>query len=124
GSTFTGATGVTFGGVAASFTFVSDTQLIATAPSQAVAATVDVIVRTPTGTSAVSSSDHFTYSAASAPTVTGVTASSGSTVGGDSVLITGTNFIGATEVKFGSESATFTVLDAAHLSAVVPSQAA
>jgi hypothetical protein len=44
------------------------------------------------------------------PIVTGISPSSGSTVGGTSVIITGSHFTGATAVKFGSSNATgFTV---------------
>jgi hypothetical protein len=74
GTGFTGATGVSFGSTAASsFTVNSATQITATAPAGS--RTVDVKVTTPRGTSATSSSDHFTYLnhfnvAFSPPTVT------------------------------------------------------
>ena len=43
---------------------------------------------------------------APAPTVTGVSPNTGPTAGGTSVTITGTNFTGATAVKFGGTAAT------------------
>jgi hypothetical protein len=62
GSGFTGATGVSFGTVAASNLIpVSDTQLTVTS-SPAAAGTVDVTVTTPAGTSAATPADQFTYS--------------------------------------------------------------
>jgi hypothetical protein len=124
GTNFTGATAVYFGSVAAaSFIVNSSTSITATSPPQATG-TVDITVTTYTGTSAVSSSDHFTYTAASAPTVTSLGTSSGSTGGGTSVTITGTNFTGATAVSFGSVAASFTVNSSTSITAIAPSQAA
>ena len=45
------------------------------------------------------------------PTVTGVSPSSGLTAGGTSVIITGTNFTGATAVKFGATNASSYTVD-------------
>jgi subtilisin family serine protease len=42
------------------------------------------------------------------PTVTGISPLTGSTAGGTAVTITGTNFLGATSVKFGTTQAVFT----------------
>ena len=58
------------------------------------------------GTSAVSPADQFTYTAAVAPTVTGISPTSGSSTGGTLVTITGTSFTGATAVDFGTTAAT------------------
>ncbi len=112
GSGFTGATGVSFGGVpAASFSVLSDGTLVATAPPQA-AGTVDVTVSTYAGTSAAVTADHFTYTAASAPTVSGVTPGSGTSTGGATVVVTGSGFTGAAGVSFGGVAADdFEVLD-------------
>jgi len=124
GSGFTGAQSVTFGGVpAASFVISSDTSITAVSPSQA-AGTVDVVVSGPTGTSAVSSSDHFTYNAASSPSVTGLSVTGGSTAGGLGVTVTGSYFTGATAVNFGTVAAAFTVLSDGTLVATAPPQAA
>jgi hypothetical protein len=125
GTNFTGATGVFFGGYAAtSFFFNSDSQLTAVAPVQA-AATVDITVTTPIGTSATSSSDQFTYNAASNPTVTAVSPNSGTTSGGTTVIITGTNIAGATAVKFGTVAAqSFTMNPDGTISALSPAESA
>jgi hypothetical protein len=54
------ASSVTFGGTAATFTVVSDTRINATAPRRSTG-TVNIVVTTPGGTSAVSASSQFTY---------------------------------------------------------------
>jgi len=56
-------------------------------PSARAAGTVDVTVVTPTGTTELSSADHYTYTAQSAPTVTGLNTSSGTTAGGTIVTM-------------------------------------
>ncbi len=104
GTNLAGATSVKFGSAAATNVSVNaqGTQLTATSPAGR--GTVDVTVTTPGGTSTTSSADQFTY--VSAPTVSGLTPSSGPTAGGTSVAITGTNLSGATSVRFGSSPAT------------------
>lgn len=59
-----------------------------------------------------------------APVVTQVAPSVGSTAGGISVTITGTNFTGATAVDFGNKPAQFTVVSATDITAVSPSASA
>ena len=125
GSHFTGATAVDFGSVPADdFTVLSDGSIVATAPPQA-AATVDVTVTTYSGTSATSSSDHFTYSNASLPTVSALSDTSGPATGGDAVTITGSYFTGATAVNFGSVTTSdFTVLSDSSILVTAPAQPA
>jgi hypothetical protein len=125
GSGLSGATGVFFGGVAAtSFSVSSDGSLTAVVPAGAVG-TVDVTVTAPGGSSATSSSDQFTYTAASAPTVTGVSPNTGTTAGGGTVTITGTHFTGATAVNFGTVAAAgFTVNSDTSITATAPPEAA
>jgi hypothetical protein len=125
GSGFTGATEVNFGSVEAeSFQVLDDTTLVATAPAQA-AGTCDLTVTTPSGTSATGSADKFTYTAAAAPSVTGVSPNSGTTPGGNAVTITGSGFTGATAVNFGSVAASdFTVNSDGSLTAYAPPEAA
>jgi hypothetical protein len=124
GSGFTGVTAVNFGTVSAGFTFQSDGWITATAPPQA-AATVHVTVVTTSGTSATSSADQFTYSAASAPAVTAVSPSGGSTAGGVQVIVIGSGFTAASAVNFGSVAADFfSVLSDSTIQAYAPAQTA
>ena len=125
GSGFTNADGVFFGSVAASsFTKGSDSSISATAPPEA-AGTVDVTVTAYGNVSAASSGDRFTYNSAAAPAVTGVSPSSGSTAGGTVVTITGTGFIGANSVMFGTTAAGNVAANSdTQITAVAPAQAA
>jgi hypothetical protein len=124
GTGFTGASAVSFGAVAAaSFIVNSDTSITAISPSQA-AGMVDVIVTTPTGTSATGSADQFTYTAAAAPAVSGLSLTTGSTAGGLVVDINGSGFTGATSVNFGTITTAFTVQSDSWIIATAPPQAA
>ena len=120
GTNFTGATGVKFGTTpAASFTVKSATQIIATAPAGAVGP-VNVIVTTAQGASGTSAADQFTYIG---PAITAVAPRVSSAVGGVSIIITGSNFTGATGVMFGTIPATkFTVNSATQITAVAPAE--
>jgi hypothetical protein len=105
GSGFTGATGVTFGGVAAtSFTVVDDNTITAVTPAGA-SGTVDVVVLDPAGNSAPVDFEYYVLSR-----IANVTPDSGTTAGGTTVRITGECFTGAAGVLFGSTPArSFTV---------------
>jgi len=60
-----------------------------------------------------------------APTVTSIAPNSGTTAGGTSVAIIGTNFTGATAVKFGATNATsYTINSATSITATSPAGAA
>jgi hypothetical protein len=123
GTGLTGATKVMFGATAATSVVVhSATQITAHAPA-GVAGSVDVTVTTPGGPSATGPADLFTY--VPAPAVTMVTPSAGPTVGGTSVSIIGTNFTGATAVKFGTTVATtYTVNSPTLITATAPAHTA
>ena len=103
GSGFVGVTAVKFGSVpAASYIVQSDSLITAVAPAGTAGSTVDVTVTASTGTSAAAP---FTYDALpAAPTVTLINPVSGPT--GTTVIITGTGFLGATAVTFGTIPAT------------------
>jgi hypothetical protein len=119
GTGFTGTTGVTVGGTAAtSFNVVDDTHLTVVTEAHAAGA-ANLVVTNGTGASAPST---FTYVAA--PTVTSVTPATEEEAGGDSIAIVGTNFTGATSVKFGTTQAAFTVVDATHITATDPGHGA
>ena len=101
----TGATAVNFDATSATSFFVnSSTMITAISPAHA-AGTVDVTVTTPSGTSATSPADQFTYFFG-IPSVTLVSPNGGPIAGSTVVNITGTNFTGTTAVNFGSTPAT------------------
>src|SRR5229473_1688039 len=100
GTGFTSAASVSFGSTpASSITFISDMQITAVSPPGSGIA--DVTVSTPNGTSATGTADLFTYNP-STPTVAYIEPYSGPTTGGTSVIITGSGFMCASSVKFGS----------------------
>lgn len=120
GTNFTGTTSVTFGGIAAnSFSVVSDTTVTGVAPAN-LAGAADVILTTSDGSSTLSNG--FTYTASdNPPTITSVAPNEGVSAGGTSVVITGTNFVGASAVNFGSTAASsFTMDTPQQITAVSP----
>jgi hypothetical protein len=121
GANLSSASAVTFGATPAIITADSASSVTATAPAGS-AGTVDVTVTTPGGASAPSAADKFTY--VGAPAVTGINPTSGSTGGGTSVTVSGTNLSGATSVNFGSSSGVITADSATSITATAPSGAA
>ena len=115
---FPGATAVTFGTTPATFTITDATHIAATAPSGTVG-TVDIRVGTAAGTSPAVVADHFAY-VQPAPTITSISPSTGPLSGGTTVTVTGTNLEGATALSFGASPASFTGIDASHVSAIAP----
>jgi hypothetical protein len=90
GSNFTGATGATFGGVAATnFVVVNAAQVTATTPAHA-AGVVNVTVTGPGGTG--TGTGVFTYNAAAALAVEAINPTEGGTTGGEDVTVTGSGF--------------------------------
>lgn len=116
GTNLTGATGVTFNQVSATFTVVSATQITATVPAGASSGTVGVT--TPGGM--VGSPTTFTVT--SAPTLTTFSPTTGAS--GTVITVDGTGFTGATSVKIGTVSASFTLQSNTRLVATVPATAA
>ncbi len=121
GTGLTAATAVDFGSTPATgVTVKNDTTIIATSPAGA-AGVVDVTVTTAGGTSAKSSADQFTYAVIPAPTVTAVSPNSGTTAGGQTITVTGTNLTGATAVDFGATAGTSVTVNSAGTSLTVVS---
>jgi hypothetical protein len=121
GKNFYGATAVDFGsGNAASFRVVSGRVIDAVAPSP-IAATVDVTVTTPEGTSAIGPGDRFTYKL-EAPVITAaVSPHLGPAAGGTSVTIHGEYFVEVSAVDFGSvDAASFIVNSPTSITATSP----
>jgi hypothetical protein len=123
GTHLAGATQVSFGGNNASINFGNDTSISVTAP-QGTPGSIDVSVTTPSGTSANTPADDYTYDQPPpppAPTVTDVVPNHGPAAGGNQVTIFGTNFTGATEVHFGTtDASTFTVNNSSRITATAP----
>jgi IPT/TIG domain len=68
GTNFNGATAVTFGKIASQkFTVNSDTQIVATSPKGTAIGAIDVVVTTPSGDSARTQADQFTYQGTASP---------------------------------------------------------
>ena len=102
GTNLLGATSVDFGSTpSATVTVDSPTTLYAVAPPGTGAVTVTVT--TPGGPSPTNPADTYTYTVPPPPAVAGVSPTSGPT--GTSVVVTGTNFTGATAVHFGTVTA-------------------
>lgn len=116
GTNFTGATSMKFNGASAPFTVVSPTQITAIQPTSATTGLLSVT--NPYGT-AYSLTPYSVVTGA--PKVWGFTPTSGAT--GAEVVITGSNLGSATSVKFNGTTATFTVLSATSVKAVVPAGA-
>ena len=118
GTNFSCATAVLFGSTfASSFTINSDTSITAVSPPET-PGTVDIRVMASGGISEITPADQFTYHAL---TITGIQPNSGSTCGGTSVTITGTDFTCATAVLFGSTPASsFTINSDTSITAISP----
>ncbi|HEX3795748.1 MAG TPA: IPT/TIG domain-containing protein [Acidimicrobiales bacterium] len=121
GSGLAGTTVVTFGGTAATNIInTSDSSITVTDPTHAAGA-VPVTVTTAGGTSTLN--QLFTY--VDIPVVTSFTPTSGPTVGGTLVTITGSNFAGPTTVVFGTTPGTdVTVVSPTEITVISPAHAA
>jgi IPT/TIG domain len=124
---FTGATSVTFDGVAGAVSYNTDSSIVVTSPVLS-PGVHNLLVTTPGGTSPIVTADQFTAIAAppaAAPVVTSISPTSGPTVGGTSVSIKGTGFNGTTQVLFGTVPASsFSVSSSTRITAVAPAQGA
>jgi hypothetical protein len=120
---------VFFGGKAAgSVRVASPTSITCTTPPGTFGAQVDVVIRTPGGVSAASPAATFTY--LDPPTVTKIDKNRGPSAGGNTVTLTGTNFVAGngpdgkpnTTVTFGGTAATDVLVgsDPTSLTCTVP----
>ena len=121
GQHFSGITSVKFGGVPGTNVVVAiDTKIMVTTPAHAVG-NARVRVSGP-GRSSVPG---VSYEFIDPPTVTGVSSSSGSTAGGTSVTVTGTNLADLSLVKFdGVAAPSVAVVDATMLTVTTPAHVA
>jgi hypothetical protein len=118
GSGLAEATGVSFGGTAATFeptVVAGTTKLIATVPVRA-AGVVDLTVTNATGTSKAAK---FTMTPP-APGITTLDPATVTTVGGRTVTLTGTDLKGVTSVRIGTTTAPARAVTATSLSFVAP----
>ncbi|MEV6326077.1 IPT/TIG domain-containing protein, partial [Nocardia sp. NPDC051787] len=117
GTGFTDATAVDFGAnPAVTFTVVSDSQITAVVPAGS--GSVNATVTTAGGTS-----NPVAYAYVPRPTLTSTVPRFGPETGGNTVTLTGTNFTGATAVRFGVTPATsFTVVSDTQITAVAPAR--
>ncbi|WP_395369183.1 beta strand repeat-containing protein [Streptomyces tubercidicus] len=118
GTSLTLTNAVNFGGnPAAAFTVVSDNQLTVTAPAGS--GTVVVTVTTPGGTStAASGNPYYTY--LGAPVLTSLTPSHGADVGGDAIVLSGSNLTFTDAVTFGGVPASFSAISDTQVVATSP----
>ena len=110
GQGFSGTTVVSFNGVHATFSVVSDTYLTATLPAGALTGTVTVT--TPTNT--LTSDRKFLVT----PQITSIAPTSG--IVGSSATVTGISLTQATKLTIGGKTATFTVNSDTKITATVP----
>jgi uncharacterized repeat protein (TIGR01451 family) len=114
GLNFTGATNVLFNGAdAAGFTVTNNTTLGATVPAGVITGPLTVL--TPAG---VTNSAGLFYGA---PSISQFSPASG--LPGTNVVLVGTNFLGATAVRFNGLNAAFTVVNNGQINATVPTGA-
>jgi hypothetical protein len=123
GTNFVSGATVTFGGTAATgVTVGSSTSITATTPAHAAGA-VNVVVTNP-DTQTGTLNNGYTY-VSTAPGVTSISPTSGTTAGGTPVTITGTNFVSGATVTFGGTAATgVTVGSSTSITATTPAHAA
>lgn len=121
GTNFLTTTGVTVGGsVCTSLAIFSPTQITCHTPLHAAGA-VDVVLTNSTGSD--TKVGGYTYEAA--PTVTNVSPSIGSSLGGTAVTVTGTNFLSLTNLTFAGASCTsLSVVSATQATCVTPARPA
>jgi len=124
GTNFIDVVAVRFGQLGAlNFTVNSPTSITALVPAESVGA-IDVKITTLTGTSPASINSQYIYQTPP-PTLTHIHPNFGPSAGGNSVTISGTNFINVNAIKFGSMNASsFIVNSPTSITAIAPSESA
>ena len=80
---------------------------------------MNITVTTPVGTSHLTDTDHYTYTAPR-PAVSGLSPNGGTAAGGSTVTITGTGLAGATGVLFGAAAAAITADSSTQITVTSP----
>lgn len=124
GTAFTGATRVTLGSAVLTPVVQSDTALTVVVPDTLPAGTVDVRVTTPYGTSVAVPADRLTLAKPAAPTISGLSVSSGPVDASTEVVISGANFYRVSAVTAQGKAITYTVLSDQKVKVVLPPHAA
>ena len=122
GTSFVDVTSVTIGGVPVTYTVANSTTIFTTVPATppgAAGTAAEIVVVNATGepsTADPATANDWTWD--NSPTVVSLSASTGAA--GSTVTITGSNFVGVTNVRFGYTNATYTVVDSSTITATVP----
>jgi hypothetical protein len=114
------ATSVNFGSNTATPTIISDSLLSVVVPASGFPGNVSVGVTTAGGTAIAPGG--YTY--VDAPTINSLAPTSGSTLGGTTVTISGTSLSSASQVTFDGVPASFGVINNSTISAITPAGAA
>ncbi|MFD7498543.1 IPT/TIG domain-containing protein [Streptomyces sp. NPDC059832] len=119
GANLTLTSAVSFGGnQATTINVVSDSQLTVTAPAGS--GTVTVTVTTPGGTSTATTTGNPHYTYLGAPVLTSLTPSNGSDLGGDAIVLGGSNLTFTDAVTFGGLPASFSAISDTQVVATSP----
>ncbi len=105
GHNLTGVTAVKLGGANASFTVVSDSQITLTTPASATTGYVNLEVVGPNGTAM----SYWAFTYGTAPVITGISPSSGSSSGWNTVELTGAGLYPLNGLTFGGEAIPYVV---------------
>jgi hypothetical protein len=119
GENLKGVTTVYFGATAVTLKAPSKSPTKIKTVSPAGTGTVNVTVSTPEATSEVVPADEFTY-LSSPPTIVSLSPKQGAAAVQKTVEITGTDFTGATAVRFGTISVPFTIKKSTEIKATSP----
>jgi DNA-binding beta-propeller fold protein YncE len=124
GANFNGTTAVSFGNKRVrNFTVDSNNSIKVKVPAKGSGPNVVAIsITTPNGNSPVTAAARYTYkSSTQSPRITSISPNSGSSKGGNRVVITGTNLSGVESVRFGSKAARVAAQSNNRIEVIAPS---